>query len=219
MSMEYKVFPCEVKVDIEQPGFVEGYGSVFGNIDLGGDVVEPGAFAKSLRKSKGRVKMFSEHRHAIGMFNAVEDTKGLKVSGHALIEEVQVARETHALAKAGVFDGMSIGYVTKKATEGEGNTRKLVEVELFEVSLLPFPMNPKARPTRVKALDPERIKSIITVRELEEALRDAGFSNQQAKAVASAGFKGLNLRDEDSEASTQLGSLIAGLTAQLNGGS
>lgn len=214
MNIEYKVFPCEVKVDDERPGFVEGYGSVFNNVDLGGDIVEPGAFARTLRKSKGKVKMFAEHTHAIGMFDAVEDTKGLKVSGHALIDDVQVARETHALAKAGVFDGMSIGYRTIKAAEGEGNTRKLLEVELFEVSLLPFPMNPKARPTRVKALDSKRIKAIATVRELEEALRDAGFSIRQAKAVASVGFRGLDLRDEETE--IELVDALKRLTSTIN---
>lgn len=200
MDIEYKTFPCEVKVDDEQPGLIEGYGSVFSNVDLGGEVVEPGAFTRTLKKTKGKVKMFSEHMFAIGMFDAVEDSKGLKVSGHALIDDVQVARETHALAKAGVFDGMSIGFRTIKAAEGEGNIRRLLELELFEVSLLPFPMNPKAKPTRVKTLEQvERISSMKTVRELEEFLRDAGFSIRQAKAVASAGFKGLDLRDEDAE--------------------
>jgi hypothetical protein len=128
---------------------IAGYASVFGVADQGGDLVQRGAFAASLGRNAaaGRtVKMLWQHDPAepIGVWDEVrEDATGLFVRGR-LLTEVRRGAEALALLRAGAIDGLSIGYRTlraQKAAEG----RLLQEVELWEVSLVTFPMLPDAR--------------------------------------------------------------------------
>lgn len=129
---------------------VEGYASLFGTKDRGGDVVERGAYAVSLAevaKAGGRIKMLWQHdpAHPIGVWDEVrEDDRGLYVKGR-LLADVALAREAAALLEAGAIDGLSIGYRTVKAAKAEGGGRRLTELELWEVSLVTFPMLPEAR--------------------------------------------------------------------------
>lgn len=129
---------------------IEGYASLFGIKDTGGDIVEPGAYSASLDalKSKGRtVKMLWQHDpgEPIGTWDEVRETeKGLYVKGR-LLPDVARAREAAALLKAGAIDGLSIGYRTRKATKNSKGLRLLSELELWEVSLVTFPMLPEAR--------------------------------------------------------------------------
>ncbi|MGV6839066.1 MAG: HK97 family phage prohead protease [Planktomarina sp.] len=129
---------------------IEGYASLFGKADQGRDVVQPGAYANSLARLKedGRnVKMLWQHDPAqpIGVWDDVrEDDMGLYVRGR-LLADVPRAAEAAALLKAGAIDGLSIGYRTVKATKDERGQRLLHELELWEVSLVTFPMLPEAR--------------------------------------------------------------------------
>ncbi|MEM9579969.1 MAG: HK97 family phage prohead protease [Pseudomonadota bacterium] len=129
---------------------IDGYASYFGVADQGGDEVQKGAYAQSLQalRDKGRrVKMLWQHDPAqpIGVWTEVrEDTKGLYVKGR-LLEDVARAREAAALIEAGAIDGLSIGYRTKKASRSTAGARLLEELELWEVSLVTFPMLPSAR--------------------------------------------------------------------------
>lgn len=128
-----------------QDGVVEGYASLFGVRDQGGDVVVPGAYAGSLARRKS-VKMLWQHdpNQPIGVWDVVrEDGVGLYVKGR-LLDGVQKAREAMVLLEAGAIEGMSIGYRTVRA-ERDGKGRALAEVELWEVSLVTFPMLPEAR--------------------------------------------------------------------------
>ncbi|MEO1000430.1 MAG: HK97 family phage prohead protease [Pseudomonadota bacterium] len=153
---------------------IEGYASLFGAEDQGGDVVMPGAYRASLTRLKaaGRsVKMLWQHDPAqpIGVWDAVEeDGRGLRVKGR-LLTEVQAGREALALLRAGAVDGLSIGYRTLRA-EKTGAGRALHEVELWEVSLVTFPMLPEARaaaepPTeaeaRARAAAPDEITETL----------------------------------------------------------
>jgi len=129
---------------------VEGYASVFGKRDQGGDTVAPGAYAASLRalsRAGRRVKMLWQHDpgQPIGIWDEVrEDATGLWVRGR-LLPEVARGREAAALLEAGAIDGLSIGYRTVKASaDGQGG-RVLTELELWEVSLVTFPMLAEAR--------------------------------------------------------------------------
>lgn len=125
---------------------IEGYASLFGSVDQGGDVVQPGAYARSLKADR-QVKMLWQHdpREPIGIWDEVrEDKRGLFVKGR-LLESVARAREAAALTRAGAIDGLSIGYRTVKATKDDRGRRLLSEVELWEVSLVTFPMLPEAR--------------------------------------------------------------------------
>jgi HK97 family phage prohead protease len=132
-------------------GGIEGYASRFGEADQGGDVVMPGAFAASLARltaERRRVKMLWQHDPArpIGVWRAVrEDKRGLWVSGEILAEVAQGA-EALALMRVGAVDGLSIGYRTVRAEADRATGgRRLIEVDLWEVSLVTFPMLPTAR--------------------------------------------------------------------------
>jgi HK97 family phage prohead protease len=129
---------------------IEGYASLFGVADRGGDVVLPGAYAASLaalRAAGGQVKMLWQHDPAqpIGVWEEVaEDGRGLRVRGR-LLTEVGRAREAAALIAAGALDGLSIGYRTRRAEKDAQGRRMLAELELWEVSVVTFPMLPEAR--------------------------------------------------------------------------
>ncbi|MCR9126076.1 MAG: HK97 family phage prohead protease [Rhodobacteraceae bacterium] len=129
---------------------IEGYASRFGLTDQGGDMVQKGAYAGSLAAlgaAGRRVKMLWQHDPAqpIGVWDEVrEDGQGLFVRGR-LLEGVAQAREAAALIAAGAIDGLSIGYRTLKAAKNDKGQRLLMELELWEVSLVTFPMLPSAR--------------------------------------------------------------------------
>ncbi|WP_413788579.1 HK97 family phage prohead protease [Paludibacillus litoralis] len=151
---------------------IGGYASLFGVADQNGDVVEPGAFAASLQRlaRQGRsVKLLWQHDPAspIGVWDSVaEDRLGLAVRGR-LLTEITRGAEAAALMAAGAVDGLSIGYRTIRA-ERAGAGRRLIELDLWEVSLVTFPMLPSARAS-AKAPDPEA----EIARELADALRSA----------------------------------------------
>lgn len=141
--------------EVSATGHFEGYASLFGVADLGGDVVMAGAFRDSLRKrGADRVKMLWQHDPAepIGAWLAVEeDTRGLKVSGRLNLD-VSRAREILALMREGQIDGLSIGFRTQRAfTDRKTGLRHLQKLDLWEISLVTFPMLPQARVTTVKS--------------------------------------------------------------------
>lgn len=137
---------------------VEGYASIFGVRDQGGDVVVRGAYARSLKAlaAQGRrVKMLWQHDPAqpIGIWDEVrEDDTGLWVRGR-LLPDVARGREAAALLAVGAIEGLSIGYRTLKAERDGKGQRLLTELELWEVSLVTFPMLSEAR-VAAKSEDP-----------------------------------------------------------------
>lgn len=162
------VFDLEMKADAEgATGVIEGYASYFNERDGGNDIVMPGAFAKSLRerrKASGawHIPMFLGHVHngaPVGVWNEIsEDARGLKVKGQ-LIFESDEAKQLYAVMKAGGAMGLSIGYRTlrqefetpkPKADEYCPTIRRLLEVDLREISLVGMPMLDSARVTKVK---------------------------------------------------------------------
>lgn len=187
MNIKQRSFGFELKEFTEEDGTFEGYASMFDVVDNGMDVVSRGAFQKSL--DSGRVvKMLWQHdtTQIIGKWEHIaEDERGLYVKGRLFVGDVPKAREAMRLLREGVLDSMSIGYRTKMASqEGNGSVRRLEEVDLFEVSLVTFPMLDEARVMTVKS------DELTTIREFEAGLRDAGFSRKEAKAIAADGFKG-----------------------------
>jgi len=172
--------------DLSDAGTFTGYGSIFGNLDSYGEVVEAGAFAKSLSrlgKEKAVLPMLWQHdpSQPIGVWeDLVEDAKGLKGTGRIVLETAKGA-EAYALLKAGAIRGLSIGYREIKV-EPDGNNRRLKELDLREISVVTFPANRRAQVGTVKSiLD---VGALPTVREFEEFLRDAGFSKALATAIA-----------------------------------
>jgi len=162
---------------------IEGYASLFGKADQGGDTVEKGAYAAALKRlaeSGRRVKMLWQHdpNLPIGVWDAVrEDGKGLYVKGR-ILTEVEKGREAMALLEAGAIDGLSIGYRTIRARKGEQGQRVLAELELWEVSLVTFPMLPDARvgaqgSAGVAAKADDRQGADVLLREVAAALTQA----------------------------------------------
>jgi HK97 family phage prohead protease len=135
-------------------GAFEGYASLFGVEDQGRDVVMPGAFRASLdRRGTHDIRMLFQHDPAqpIGLWDDIsEDARGLHVRGH-LIEDVARARELLALMRAGALDGLSIGFRARRATrDARTGQRRLHEIDLWEISIVTFPMLPGARVNGVK---------------------------------------------------------------------
>ncbi|MCX2695988.1 MULTISPECIES: HK97 family phage prohead protease [Ochrobactrum] len=175
--------------DVEMDGSFSGYASIFGLPDLGNDIIEKGAFAKSLstRRSSG-VRMLWQHDAAepIGVWTDIrEDARGLYVEGR-LAKGVARAREALELMRAGGLDGLSIGFRTVKARkDARTGLRHIVEADLWEISVVTFPMLPQARINNLKA-------DLPTVREFERWLtRDAGLSRSAARLVIAKGYSAL----------------------------
>jgi len=149
-GLERKYHRPEAGLTVEDGTVVSGYASVFGRRDQGGDVVLPGAYGASLARLAGagrRVKMLWQHDpgQPIGVWEEVrEDDRGLWVKGR-LLADVARGREAAALLAAGAIDGLSIGYRTLKADRGPEGERRLAEIDLWEVSLVTFPMLSEAR--------------------------------------------------------------------------
>ncbi|KRQ03086.1 HK97 family phage prohead protease [Bradyrhizobium manausense] len=152
-TLEHGHARLDVK-SVAEDGTFQGYASLFGVTDLGKDVVNKGAFTKSLAsKPASRVRMLREHDQSepIGVWTSIkEDATGLAVSGQLVLDTVK-GRETHALLKAGALDGLSIGYRTKSSRLDKAKgIRMLDEVELHEISVVTFPMLPAATVHAVK---------------------------------------------------------------------
>jgi HK97 family phage prohead protease len=128
-------------------GRIEGYASLFDVVDGGGDEVAPGAFAAALRRADRRPKLLWQHDPArpIGVWEELrEDDRGLRVRGR-LLTEIQGGAEAAALLRAGAIDGLSIGYRAVRSARAAKGGRRLLEIDLWEVSLVTFPMLPEAR--------------------------------------------------------------------------
>jgi HK97 family phage prohead protease len=150
-----------------EAGAFAGYASVFGAVDSTGDVIMPGAFAGSLQKrGVSSVKMLWQHQatEPIGVWTRiVEDRRGLKVEGQ-LDLSVARARETLSLIRSGAVDGLSIGFKTKRATlDKQNGLRKLLEVDLWEISIVTFPALELAR---IESAKRRRTAAPVTIDDL-----------------------------------------------------
>ncbi|MGF1462075.1 MAG: HK97 family phage prohead protease [Maricaulaceae bacterium] len=126
---------------------VAGYASLFGVRDLNDDVVEPGTFARSLARGRARVRCLYQHDPGapIGVWDRIEeDARGLRVAGRLRSSTPQGAAVA-ALVRAGAVDGLSIGFRTVRATRTPDGVRRLIEIDLWEISIVVFPMLPGAR--------------------------------------------------------------------------
>lgn len=144
---------------------IEGYASVFNAPDLNGDIVAPGAFAASLQKKKPAMLYSHAAEAPIGRWIWLrEDAHGLFVKGELILSSPR-AREVHALLEGGALDGLSIGYQTARSVRTKSG-RRILEADLWEVSVVTFPMAAGARVTRVgparSEFDPEEAAKIFT---------------------------------------------------------
>lgn len=168
VPFEYQVKNIDA---VDGPITFSGYASTFGNVDKGGDVVMPGAFAKFLASDHRPVKMLWNHDSwgiPIGIWKMIrEDDRGLYVEGE-LTPGLGLASDVGAAMKHGTITDMSIGYGVVRESEGEGGIRQLDELKLFEISPVNFPMNESAVIEGVKHL----IDQVDDLKSAERLLRE-----------------------------------------------
>ncbi|WP_122602934.1 HK97 family phage prohead protease [Pseudomonas viridiflava] len=185
--------PFELKA-VDDAGNFEGYAAVFNNVDLGDDVILPGAFTrvKTTRGGKLKLALYHDLTRLVGSADYTQDDHGLLLKGKVNLA-VSYARDAYELMKSEILDSMSIGFNTIKADFEERAGRRvriIKEAELWEASFVPFGMNPEAQVLTVKS----------DIRLFENALRERmGLSQKEAATVASLGYSALR-RDGGSEA-------------------
>lgn len=210
MTMLTKDFPLKVK-DVSEQGEFEGYGSVFGVIDVYGEKVMPGAFVPSLVRHKRAGTyplMLWSHRSDEpigGWMDIAEDEKGLYVKGKIALDAGPTERRVYTHMKAGNIQGLSIGYREIDTEPSTPTTPRLLkEVDLLEVSVVAFPANTRARVEAVKSADEEaaingwknlaqlarrfRDGEPLPPKEFEEILREVGFPRRAASDIVSVGY-------------------------------
>lgn len=146
--------PAPSRLQLKLDGTIEGYASLFGEIDQARDMVMPGAFTQTLQaRGLRRVPMLFQHdpSEPVGVWLELrEDLRGLWARGR-LIPDVVRARELLALLQAGAIDGLSIGYRTVRALiDPRSRVRRLYQVDLWEISVVTFPLLQNARVSAVK---------------------------------------------------------------------
>lgn len=210
-ELKYIERPFQVK-EVAEDGVFQGYGSVFGNVDIYQEIVAPGAFSESLSewKNSGRLPpVLWQHRagEPVGPYlEMFEDSHGLFVKGQLLVNDVQRAKEARALMKAKAVNGLSIGFVVRDDSYDRATgVRTLKKVDLWEVSIVTFPANPAAQVSGVK----NAIDALESLADAERFLRDAGgLSKAQATAFIGR-IKALAGRSESDELGELKQSLLA----------
>lgn len=183
--------PCAFEIkSLAEDGTFAGYASVFGNVDSQRDRVHPGAFKTSIKNREKPVQLLWQHQweHPIGEIATMfEDGRGLYVKGK-LMMEVAKAREAYALLKSGIVRGLSIGYsVVRSRRSADSGVRELLELKLWEISLVTQPANEAAQVTVVKSRVTDDMEALM------RAIDRAGIS--LFYAMGSPGF-GTSTRPE-----------------------
>lgn len=192
--MDFAASPFEIK-SLSEGGTIEGLLAGFDNVDSHGDRISPSAFKRTLSERGNRplpMLLYHDQKRPIGAWKEWHETPaGLYVKG-SLTLSTRDAQEAYALAKEGALTALSIGFGTKAAHRDQRTgDRHLLDVDLFEGSLVTVGSNPK---TRVSA-----VKSIAGAADIAELLRDAGISGRKAKAAAGYAWKAINENEADDE--------------------
>lgn len=193
-SVEREIKTLQFKMDAynEEEGIFSGYASIFSNVDSGGDIVEPGAFTKTLAEGWERVKILALHNDnwlPIGRpVELREDAEGLYIS--ARISDTSMGRDIKILLKDGVLNELSIGYDPVVYDYDDAGIRHLRELKLWEVSVVTWAMNPEATINGYKSMEETAEMAIALQKEIKEgrkisagrikALEDASRQMKQA---------------------------------------
>lgn len=196
-DIEYKSFQMELN-DTSETGEFTGYASVYGNKDLVGDVVEKGAFARTLDHKGSQIPILWQHKqdNPIGVGRLSEDGRGLLISGQLNLQ-VRQAKEAYALLKQGALKGLSIGYDVQKE-QWVKDTRHLKEVRLWEVSLVTFPANPETTVTNVKNAWPFDV-ALLSVLSGADELKAGRVLSARSKRLIIQAVEALNALLGDAE--------------------
>ncbi len=196
---ETKFAPVDVQ-NIKLDGSFSGYASIFDLVDQGNDKVAKGAFVNSLKNRKpNSVRMLFQHDpdEPIGCWKKIkEDAKGLYVEGK-ITRGVRRSEEILELMREGALDGLSIGFKTKRARINPvTKIRTILAADLWEISIVTFPLLEEARIEMVKS---HSLRKLPSIREFERWLtRDAGLSRREAKMTISNGFSTLHCKQDAS---------------------
>jgi uncharacterized protein len=147
-------YGLKIKSLDEKTGKFSGVGAVYNNVDLGGDKILPGAFTKTLGEGK-QIPLLWQHNPSdpIGTVKVTDSPQGLMVEGQLLLSD-PTAQKAYQFMKAGIINGLSIGYDTVKSAMN-GAVRELQEIRLWEISVVTFPMNESAQVTSIKSMSSE----------------------------------------------------------------
>ncbi len=196
--MDRVIAPMQIK-EAKADGSFTGYAAVFGNVDLGQDVILPGAFKTAKTTADGKIRIALDHNlgRLVGKAKFAQDEHGLRVEGQLTLG-VSYARDAYELMKDGVLDGLSVGFNIARGgstweDRDDSYVRLISDAELWEFSLVAFGMNPEALVDSVKAAN---------IRDFEAQLRGLGYSQREAKCLASGGFKSLGHREGGSDSET-----------------
>ena len=161
--MERKALKFEIKKDDIAGRVFSGYASTF-DVDLGGDIITPGAFKKTIDGRQDKIKVLWQHNEPIGKsMRLYEDSIGLFVEGK--VSKTRLGDEAIELMRDRVIDQMSIGFSIPagKSEMSDEGLRIIREVKLFEFSPVTFPMNENAIITSVK-----NMKDAIALGQIEQ---------------------------------------------------
>lgn len=214
MELKYLNVPFEMKANREDEEYFyfEGYASTFGNVDLGNDVIERGAFIKSLKARNPKLLWQHKMDMPLGVFEEVfEDDKGLFVKGKMPLADSFVRDRVIPQMKIKSVDSMSIGYCVEiEEYDKTINVRKLKEIYLYEASLVTLPMNPQATVTGMKALE-MRIDELKTLKDINNYLKDCGLSKVQVEGVMAkmrTVINECNTQEQQSKSDAELAELV-----------
>lgn len=173
-TREYKSFKFELE-SADESGEFSGYAAVFGNKDSGGDIIEKGAFSKTIREDFDHIKILSQHTDCelpIGKpLELREDDMGLFIRGK--ISDTAKGRDIQTLMKDGVLNELSIGYdAVEFDYDSEQGVRRLKEIKLWEVSIVTWAMNDQAKIDEVKSLV-EGLRTEVKTGKITRARLDA----------------------------------------------
>ena len=213
-KLEYKQFAfseIECKDDSSnERGTFKGVASTFGNTDLGGDIMVRGCFRESMKAWAEKQELpacLYQHdmREPVGDYLAMKEGRsGLDVEGKLWIDgdlpPLQKSVQAYRMLTGTGPKGLSIGFIPKDVEPQRNGTRKIKNVDLLEVSIVSFPMNPKARITQAKSFFSEEDGSLLSKRDAEDLLRECfNLTQSQAKIFLAKGWDALTRDVEDGQ--------------------
>lgn len=155
-------------------GVIKGYGSVFGNLDFYNDIIQSGAFAKTISEKRA-FPILADHDsdRPIGMTCSLqEDSHGLMMEAEINLD-VQDGREKYSLAKQGAISGLSIGFqIMQEQNDRTTGIRTITEIKLWEISVVTFPANPAAEITDVRSLTDTQAMAMVAMERAKAGMKD-----------------------------------------------
>lgn len=206
-----EVITVEFKMEEQgdKKGTFTGHGSVFNNVDLGGDVIESSAFDNAMREGKMPAMLYMhDMNEPIGNYTKMSiDQHGLKMEGEIWVDAgIPHANQAYKMMTTNGPKGLSIGYIVDDAEMDSKGNRRIKSVKLLEVSPVLWPMNPKAEIISAKSAEKTLLDAIEEkdIRTAEACLRDAGLSRKMSKKLLADGWNGVVCDEQPEEKSDTL---------------